>query len=80
MAFLSRRRRIVSAAVVLGVAIVVGILFGGVAAAAVVIVAIMALMVVYMRSHTDVLISGDTDKAAEEWSRKQFGSNEDRSN
>jgi hypothetical protein len=73
MAFVSKRRRIVGS-VVLGLAVVVGVLYGYLAGVAVVIVAVMSLMVVYMRSHTDVMTG---QRAGEEWGRKRFGSDED---
>jgi uncharacterized membrane protein YphA (DoxX/SURF4 family) len=76
MAFVSKRRVIVGS-VVLGVALVLGVLYGYLAGVAVLIVAFMSLMVVHMRSHTDVMMSDDTQRAAEEWSRKHFGSDED---
>jgi hypothetical protein len=76
MAFGSKRRLIVGS-VVLGVAVVVGVLYGYLASAAFVIVVVLGLMVVYMRSHTDVLTRGDTHRATEEWGRKRFGSDED---
>jgi hypothetical protein len=71
------KRRLIVGSVVLGVAVVVGVLYGYLAGVAVIIVAIMSLMVVYMRSHSDVLTSGGTQRAAEEWSRKRFGSDKD---
>ena len=74
---LASKRRLIVGSVVLGLAVVLGIVYGYLAGVAVVIVAVMGLMVVYMRSHTDVMTSGDTQRAAEEWSRKQFGSDED---
>jgi hypothetical protein len=76
MAFFSKRRLIVGS-VVLGLAVVVGVLYGYLAGVAVVIVAVMSLMIIFMRSHTDVLTSGDTQRAAEEWGRRRFGSDED---
>ena len=74
---LASKRRLIVGSVVLGLAVVLGILYGYLAGVAVLIVAAMGLMLVYMRSHTDVLTSGDTQRAAEDWSRKQFGSDED---
>jgi cell division septal protein FtsQ len=74
---LASKRRLIVGSVVLGLAVVLGILYGYLAGVAVLIVAVMGLMLVYMRSHTDVLTSGDTQRAAEDWSRKQFGSDED---
>jgi cell division septal protein FtsQ len=74
---LASKRRLIVGSVALGVALILGVLFGYLAGVAVLIVAVMSLMVVYMRSHTDVLTSGDTQRAAEDWSRKQFGSDED---
>ena len=74
---LASKRRLIVGSVVLGLAVVLGILYGYLAGVAVLIVAAMGLLLVYMRSHTDVLTSGDTQRAAEDWSRKQFGSDED---
>jgi uncharacterized protein (DUF58 family) len=76
MAFVSRRR-LIAGSVVLGLALVVGVVWGYLAGIAVVIVAAMALMVVYMRGHGDVLLTSDTQEGAAEWSRKRFGSDED---
>jgi cell division septal protein FtsQ len=73
---LASKRPLIVGSVVLGVALIVGVVYGYLAGVAVLIAAAMSLMVVYMRSHTDVIISGDTQRAAEEWSRKQFGSDE----
>jgi hypothetical protein len=73
MAFVSKRRLIVGS-VVLGLAVVVGVFYGYLAGVAVLIVAAMSLMVVYMRSHLDVLTS---PRSPEERVREQLGYDKD---